>query len=239
MSDETVPAIHLAEGGFLPRPERKAESDQRDEEIRPLAISQPGFLETYGGPIPGTEWGFFTAKFDSLENMERWQANRIHNQVQDEARERLWKAYFVRKGRMLEEQETSDGLILCETVILRDARLSAEEEQQAESACASVSEFPVRPYETLTGKLIPTPYVFSGPVGVAPQRAPTQYVLLTYWDTTTDCDGWRASAGYHSLADLGEIHSSRFTIIPERRSRMGLRPDRLQREWVASDAGLD
>jgi hypothetical protein len=84
--------IHLLEGGFLPRPEQLAEFGKRHEGLVPYAAAQPGFQETYGGPIPGGPWWFFVAKFDSLENMERWHVNRAHVEVQDQGRQKWWKA---------------------------------------------------------------------------------------------------------------------------------------------------
>ena len=230
--------LHIAEGGFLGRPEKKADSDKRDEEIRPYAAQQPGFLETYGGPITGTDWGFFTAKFRSLEEMEQWQADRTHNDVQDEARDSFWYAYYVRKGRLLSASETVEGTLLCESVLLRDAPLSPEEHQNAIAAGAEASRFGVLPYETLRGSPIPTRYVFTK-VGVLPQAAPVQYVLLTYWGKTEDSAAWRESAAFHRFEGLGKTSTSLYVLIPERQPRMGLLPDRLQREWVAPDAPVD
>ncbi len=230
--------VHIAEGGFLGRPEKKVDSDKRDEEIKPYAAQQPGFLETYGGPITGTDWGFFTAKFRSLEEMEKWQADRTHNDVQDEARDSFWYAYYVRKGRLLAATEAAEGKLLCESVLLRDEPLSPEEHEVAIAAAAEGSRFGVLPYETLRGSPIPTPYVFTGPVGVLPQAAPVQYVLLTYWETTEDAAAWQESQAFHGFEHLGKAATSLYVLIPERQPRMGLLPDRLQREWVAPDAPM-
>ena len=231
--------LHIAEGGFLARPEKKADSDQRDAKIRPYAAQQPGFVETYGGPITGTDWGFFTAKFRSLEDMEHWQADRTHNDVQDEARDSFWYAYYVRKGRLLSAAETAEGKLLCEAVLLRDQPLSPEEHNVANAAAVETSRFGVLPYETLRGSPIPTPYVFTGPVGVLPQAAPVQYVLLTYWEKTEASAAWQESPAFQHFEQLGQVSTSLYVLIPERQPRMGLLPDRLQREWVAPDAPID
>ena len=239
METTPKPTLHIVEGGFLARPEKKADSDKRDGEIRPYAAQQPGFLETYGGPITGTDWGFFTAKFRSLEEMERWQADRTHNDVQDEARDSFWYAYYVRKGRLLSAVETVEGKLLCESVLLRDEPLSPERQKDAIAASAEAIRFGVLPYETLRGSPIPTPYVFTGPVGVLPQKAPVQYVLLTYWAKTEDSAGWRDSQAFHRFEQLGNVSTSLYLLIAERQPRMGLLPDRLQREWVAPDAPIE
>ena len=84
---EQQPTLHILEGGFRPRPEQIEAYHKRHEEFMPTVISQPGFRETYGGSIPGSPWWFFAAKFDTLEDMERWQTIRAHTEVQDQARE--------------------------------------------------------------------------------------------------------------------------------------------------------
>src|SRR5207247_2825480 len=45
------PTLHILEGGFRPRPEQLAAYGKRHEEFLPRAVAQPGFRETYGGPI--------------------------------------------------------------------------------------------------------------------------------------------------------------------------------------------
>ena len=229
---EQQPTLHILDGGFRPRPEQIEAYHKRHEEFMPLAMSQPGFCETYGGPISGSPWWFFTAKFDTLENMERWQLNRAHIDVQDQARNVWWTGYYLRKGRLLGLAESAEGRILCETFILRDSPLSTNEQHWADVTLPQVSEFPLVPYETVIGERIPTLYLFSGPVGIAPQYAPVQYVLLTYWRSTTNCSHWQESDNYRRISELGIVRSSRFVIIPERQSRMGLAPNRLQREWL-------
>ena len=235
MAAHPEPTLHILEGGFRPRPEQLAAYGKRHEEFLPHAVAQPGFRETYGGPIAGGPWWFFVAKFDSLEHMEQWQANRSHIEVQDQARHQWWTAYYIRKGRLLAPTEPAAGLVLCETAILREARFSPEEHGRAAAALAQMSEFTVVPYETLSGERIQTPYVLAGPLGIIPQRAPIHYVVLTYWRNTTDCARWQESSAYRQIADLGQVHSTLFVIVPERGARLGLRADRMQREWVAKE----
>ena len=221
--------LHIAEGGFLARPEKKADSDQRDAEIRPYAAQQPGFVETYGGPITGTDWGFFTAKFRSLEDMEHWQADRTHNDVQDEARDSFWYAYYVRKGRLLSAAETAEGKLLCEAVLLRDQPLSPEEHNVASAAAVETSRFGVLPYETLRGSPIPTPYVFTGPVGVLPAllHGPAQIADLPV--PVGESPG-AVSIGHAERGHLVEYltPNSVFNSLPRQRSSPHLGPhDRL------------
>lgn len=232
---EQQPTLHILEGGFRPRPEQLAAYGKRHEEFMPTVTSQPGFRETYGGPIAGGPWWFFAAKFDTLEDMERWQMHRAHTEVQDLARKTWWTAYYIRKGRLLAPTESAAGTILHETFILRDTPFSSGEQSYAQAALAQVSEFSIVPYETITGERVHTPYLLAGPVGIAPKQAPVHYVVLTYWRSTTDCARWQESSGYRQVEKLGTIHSSLFVMIPERGARMGLRPDRMQREWVAKE----
>lgn len=235
MAEHQEPEFYILEGGFLPRLEQLAEFNRQHEEIVPYAAAQSGFRQTYGGSIPGGPWWFFVAKFDSLENMERWHVNRAHVEVQDQGRQKWWKAYYIRKGRMLSPDEPATGQVLCETEILREAQFSSEEWGSAEAAIAQVSRFSVVPYETLRGERLQTPYLLSGPVGIIPRRAPTHYVLLTYWRSTADCACWQESTAYRQIEELGAICSTLFVIVPERGSRLGLCADRMQREWVARE----
>ena len=87
MTEHPPPTLHILEGGFRLRPEQVAAYAKRHEEFMPYVIKQPGFRETYGGPIPRSPWWFFTAKFDTLEDMEQWQKDREHVDVQDSARD--------------------------------------------------------------------------------------------------------------------------------------------------------
>jgi heme-degrading monooxygenase HmoA len=235
MAEQLAPTLHILEGGFRPRPEKLTEYGKRHEEFLPIATTQPGFRETYGGLIPGGTWGFFVAKFDSLEDMERWQTHRAHREVQDLARQKWWTGYYIRKGRLLADDKTASGQVLCETAILRNSSFSQGDYQQAETILAQLAAFAVMPYETLRGERILMPYLLSGPVGIVPQAAPVQYVILTYWRSSTDCRNWQDSIAYRQLDALGTVRSSLFVIIPERQARMGLRTDRMQREWMAKE----
>ena len=52
---------------------------------------------------------------------------------------------------------------------------------------------------------------------------------------STDCARWQESPAYRQIADLGQVRSTLFVIVPERGARLGLRADRMQREWVAKE----
>jgi len=54
--------------------------------------------------------------------MEEWHRNRTHVEVQDQARQKWGKAYYIRKGRVLSPDEPATGQVLCETEILREAQ---------------------------------------------------------------------------------------------------------------------
>ncbi len=232
---EAQPRLHIVEGGFNPRPERLAEFAARHEQLMPYVMAQPGFRESYGGPIPGGPWMMFVAKFDTLEQMERWQRNRTHVEVQDVARDKWFAAYYLRKARLLSAGEAASGKILCETAILRGTQFTPAERDRVQAALAQLLGLPLVPYETLGGERIETPYAFSGAVEIEPRSAPVQYVLLTNWRNMADCAHWQRSDAYHELERLGEVRSALFEVIPERRPRLGLRADRMQREWVAEE----
>lgn len=235
MTEHPPPTLHILEGGFRVRPEQVAAYAKRHEEFMPYVIKQPGFRETYGGPIPRSPWWFFTAKFDTLEDMEQWQKDREHVDVQDSARATWWTGYYIRKGRLLAPGESVTGQILSEIMICRDTELSQDERTHIHTALSKLAEAGIRPYETVWSERTALPYVFTQLAGIAPQRAPQHYVLLSYWHGTTDCQSWQESAEYRHLTDLGTIRSTCFQIIPERQRRMGLRPDRMQREWLAEE----
>ena len=235
MPEDIPPTLHIAEGGFRPRPELLDAYIKRHEQFMPHAIAQGGFRETYGGPIAGTPWWLFFAKFDTLEAMEDWQRDREHVKVQDEAREKWWTAYYLRKGRILADNETATGIILNETMLLRDTALSEAESAQVVAALSNISSFGIIPYEAIKNEHIHTPYVFTQLGGIVPQHASVHYVLLSSWGSTADCQRWQQSAGYETIRGLGTVQSACYQIIPERKPRMGLHPNRMQREWVAAD----
>ncbi len=235
MPEDVPPTLHIAEGGFRPRLELLEAYGKRHEQFMPHARAQGGFRETYGGPIAGTPWWLFSAKFDTLEAMEAWQRDREHVKIQDEAREKWWTAYYLRKGRILADHEAATGTILNETMLLRDTALSDEEHSQVTVALSDILRFGVIPYEALKGEHIHTPYVFAQLAGIVPQCAPVHYVLISSWSSSTDYQRWQQAAGYETLCGLGAAHSTCFQIIPERKPRLGLSPDRMQREWVAEE----
>ncbi len=235
MAEDFSSTLHIAEGGFRPRPERLDAYIKRHEQFMPHAVAQAGFRETYGGPIAGTSWWLFFAKFDTLEAMEDWQRDREHVKVQDEAREKWWTAYYIRKGRILADNETATGIILNETMLLRDTPLSDTESDQVSGALSDIASFGILPYEALKNERLQTPYVFTQVAGIVPQRAPVHYVLLSSWGSTAECRRWQQSAGYETLCGLGTAQSTCYQIIPERKPRMGLHSDRMQREWVAAE----
>ncbi len=139
MAEDFSSTLHIAEGGFRPRPELLDAYIKRHEQFMPHAVAQAGFRETYGGPITGTSWWLFFAKFDTLEAMEDWQRDREHVKVQDEAREKWWAAYYIRKGRILADNETAAGIILNETMLLRDTPLSDTESAQVIGALSDIA----------------------------------------------------------------------------------------------------
>ena len=155
MPEDLPPTLHIAEGGFRPRLELLEAYGKRHEQFMPHARAQGGFRETYGGPIAGTPWWLFFAKFDTLEAMEEWQHDREHVKVQDEAREKWWTAYYLRKGRILADNEAATGTILNETMLLRDTALSDEEHSQVTVALSDILRFGVIPYEALKGRAHP------------------------------------------------------------------------------------
>ena len=167
--------------------------------------------------------------------MENWQRDHAHVEIQDEAREKWWTAYYLRKGRILADNEEATGTILNETMLLRETPLSDEESAQVTVALADIVRFGILPYEALKNERIQTPYVFTPLGGIVPQQAPVHYVLLSSWGSSTDCRRWQQSAGYETLCGLGTVQSTCYQIIPERKPRMGLHPDRMQREWVAAE----
>ena len=120
-------------------------------------------------------------------------------------------------------------------MICRDTDLSQEERARLQAALSKLADAGIRPYETVWSERTAIPYVFTQLADIAPQQAPQHYVLLSYWHSTTDCQSWQESAEYRQITDLGTSRSTCFQIIPERQRRIGLRPDRMQREWVAKE----
>jgi hypothetical protein len=228
------PRLHIMEGGFKPRLEILEPYLQRYGEFLQFAMVQAGFRESYGGPFPNSPWWLAVSKFASLEDMERFHLNATHVKVQDEARDKWWTAYYIRKGRLLGAGESASGQILCETAILRDSNFSKSESDEVENILTSLSEMGIVPYQTLAGETIARPYLLGELAGNTPTRENFRYILLSYWPSTAVCDRWVDSRAYRELGSFGALVSNSYQIIPERRPRMMLRPDRMQREWVTS-----
>jgi len=230
---QTEPRLHIMEAGFKPRLEILEPYLQRYGEFLQYAMAQAGFRESYGGPFPEGPWWLAVSKFASLEDMERFHLDQTHLKVQDEARDKWWTAYYIRKGRLLVAGESASGQILCETAILRDRNFSKSESREVEDILTSLSEMGIVPYQTLVGETVARPYLLGELAGNTPTRQNFRYSLLSYWSSTTLCDCWIDSRVYRELGSFGTLVSNSYQIIPERRPRMMLRPDRMQREWVA------
>ena len=235
MSEKMPGTLHIAEGGFRPRQELLEAYGKRHQEFMPRAIEQAGFRETYGGPIPESPWWLFFAKFDTLETMENWQHERMHVQIQDEARNKWWSAYYLRKGRLVGDGEAISGKILHETMLLRNSQLSQKENGLVTAGLSEVESLKIVPYEAVKGVHLAKPYVFAQLAGAFPERAPVQYVLLTCWATTRDCAQWQESPAHRTVCQFGDTTSNSYCMIPERKPRMGLADDRMHRQWVAPE----
>jgi hypothetical protein len=124
---------------------------------------------------------------------------------------------------------------LCETAILREQKFSPAESRRAEDALIALSEMGIMPYETLAEERIARPYLLSELAGNSPAQQNFQYILLTHWPSTEASARWLASRSYRELESMGTLVSKHYQIVPERKPRMMLRPDRLQREWMARE----
>jgi heme-degrading monooxygenase HmoA len=225
-------SLTVMEAGFKIRPGKEQEFLAAQNKMIPVGMSQPGFVSVYGGPIMGSSWLYFGVRFATQEQMDAWYRDPRHRAVQEPARRIWWTAVYIRKWRLPVAGDAFGDRVFCETRIARDAPLDATDQRAIQSALARLTAHNPAPFETLTGEFETQPYQLVGPLEIAPSFAPVGYSFLTHWRSHEDALNWQSSADYKALSALGSVSTEAFIPVQESSERLGLREDRLQRDWT-------
>lgn len=226
----------VMEAGFRIIPGKEQEFFARQGATVPVAMSQPGFVSVYGGPILDSSWLYFGVRFDSAALMDDWQHHAHHREVQKLAYEKWWTAVYIRKYRRLTGDEPDPGLFMMETRLRRQSPLNESELREIREILASLRSSGATRFETLDGQHEPQPWQFVGPLEIAPSDGSVLYSLITHWTSRDVAETWRRSAACESLRRFGEVEGEVFVALPESGHRDRLRADRLQREWTRDGA---
>jgi antibiotic biosynthesis monooxygenase (ABM) superfamily enzyme len=211
----------------------EAEFWRAQERMGAVVAAQPGFRAVIGGPIANSSWMYFCGKFETPDDMDKWQHSRQHRPVIDKAYSTWFDAFYIRKWRLPAEGEELTGPLFCETAIVPDAAL---DEATLNSVVASLTEalprFGPRPFETLAGRFETQPFQFVGPLEEFPQVAPVRYLLLTHWDDAQGVKAWLDSAEMKALGELGAVSTDlHVQILHAPGEREGLSADGSHRGW--------
>lgn len=229
-------AFTLMEAGFKIIPGKEAEFFERQSATVPVAMSQPGFVAVYGGPILDSSWLYFGVRFSSAAHMDAWHFHQHHQEVQKMAYEKWWTAVYIRKWRRLDAALPAGDRLMCETRLRTSAPLDAAQLDVVRSSLATLGAAGARRFETQSGEFEPQPWQFVGPVEIAPSDGSVMYSLITHWTSLEAAEAWHRSAGCDVLRTLGALEHEVFTALEERGKRHGLRDDRLQRQWKLQSA---
>jgi len=229
-------AFTVMEAGFRIIPGKEQEFFARQGATVPVAMSQPGFVAVYGGPILDSTWLYFGVRFDAADAMDAWQHHAHHREVQKMAYEKWWTAVYIRKWRRLTGEETDAGRFMMETRIRRQNPLDQAQLRDVREILASLRSGGAVAFETLDGQHEPQPWQFVGPLEIAPSDGSVLYSLITHWTSRDAADRWQRSPAGQSLRRLGDIEGEVFSALPESGHRDRLRADRLQREWTREGA---
>lgn len=225
-------SMTVMEAGFKIKPGQEQEFLAAQAKMVPVGMAQPGFVSVYGGPIADSDWLYFGVRFASQDQMDTWHNNAGHRAMQAPARGKWWTAVYIRKWRRPVEGDAFGDRVFSETRIDRAEPFGDAAAAEARAALQSIAAHGAARFETLSGEFEPQPYQLVGPLEIAPSTAPASYSLLAHWRRIEDLRRWQDSPAYRRLGQLGTLQTEAFIPFAEPHARLGLRADRLQRDWT-------
>jgi heme-degrading monooxygenase HmoA len=226
-------SLTVMEAGFKVIPGREARWEFFQGSMIPMGMSQPGFNAVYGGTIHDSSWLYFGVRFASQDDMEAWHQHPAHQAVQKSAFENFWTAVYIRKWRQPTADDRFGDRLMAETRLHRAEPLDAAGLAAVKAALADLEALGASRFETLHDEFEAQPYLFVGPLAIAPaQGEGTLYTLITHWSSIDAVRAWQASPSYRALAGLGSVATECFIPFVETGQRERLDADRLQRDWV-------
>lgn len=234
MSSRAVPqSLTVMEAGFKVIPGKEAPWAFFQGSMIPMSMSQPGFTAVYGGVIHDSSWLYFGVRFATQDDMEAWQQHPVHHAVQKSAYESFWTALYIRKWRQPVAGESYGDRIMAETRLQVSAPLDAAGLAAVKSGLSGLEAQGARRFETLRDSFEAQPYLFVGPLAIAPTPGEgTVYTLITHWSSIDAVRAWQESPSYRALAGLGAVTTESFIPFVETGTRDRLDSARLQRDWV-------
>lgn len=232
-SGAVAQSLTVMEAGFKVIPGKKARWEFFQGSMIPMGMSQPGFTAVYGGTIHDSSWLYFGVRFATQNDMEAWHQHPAHLAVQKSAYENFWTAVYIRKWRRPVAGDAFGDRLMVETRLHLPAPLDADGLVTVKTALSDLEAHGARRFETLHDEFEAQPYLFVGPLAIAPaQGEGTLYTLITHWSAVDAVRAWQDSPSYRSLSALGTASSESFIPFIETGQRDRLDADRLQRDWV-------
>jgi heme-degrading monooxygenase HmoA len=229
-------SLTVMEAGFKIKPGQENEFLSIQAKMVPVGMEQSGFVEVYGGAIVNSTWLYFGVRFATQAQMDAWHNHPRHRAVQGPARSKWWTAVYIRKWRAPVDDDVFGDRIFCETRIARPSPFTANEQAAFVAGLAHLERHGVVPFETLTGQYEAQPYQLAGPLEAAPNQGLALYALFTHWRSHDDVMRWQQSEDYRRIAAAGRVRTEAFIPFVETSARLGLRDDRLQRDWELESA---
>jgi heme-degrading monooxygenase HmoA len=219
---------YVSEMGVTIRPEYAKSFKESYQKVMEVASNQPGFISLQALDVlndPKTIRYDNYAKFETLEDMNRWARDGYHKQLQEEGKMKFFSSFYIRKGRELEHQEHAEGKILLETTITPNYNPQDMSEKSFEdwiierisseaSKNTSILPYQIGAKETLEDSFLFTKVSYSAPLNIQ-----SRYVILTYWKNTNDCSEWEKSDFNRQIASKSMMTHKRFLILQDPISR--------------------
>ncbi len=234
MSSSAVPqSLTVMEAGFKVIPGMEARWAFFQGSMIPMSMSQPGFTAVYGGTIHDSSWLYFGVRFATQDDMEAWHQHPVHLAVQKSAYESFWTALYIRKWRQPVAAEAYGDRIMVETRLRVSTPLDPAGLAAVTAALSDLEAHGAQRFETLHDEFETQPYLFVGPLAMAPAPGDgALYTLITHWSSIDAVRAWQESSSYRALTGLGAVATESFIPFVETGQRDRLDVARLQRDWV-------
>jgi heme-degrading monooxygenase HmoA len=219
---------YVSEMGVTIRPEYADAFKESYQKVMEVASNQPGFISLQALNVlndPKAIRYDNYAKFETLEDMNRWARDGYHKQLQEEGKMKFFSSFYIRRGKELDDKEHAEGKILLETTITPShnpeevsnknfedwiiKRLSSEETKNNN----------MLPYQMENRETLEDSFLFTKVSYSAPLEMQSQYVILTYWKNTSDCSEWELSDFNRQIATRAIMTHKRFLIVQDPASR--------------------
>jgi heme-degrading monooxygenase HmoA len=219
---------YVSEMGVTIRPEYADAFKESYQKVMEIASNQPGFISLQALNVlndPKAIRYDNYAKFETLEDMNRWARDGYHKQLQEEGKMRFFSSFYLRRGRELCKQENAEGKILLETTITPNHTPEEVSDKNFEDWIVGVLSSEISknnnllPYKVGAKETLQDSFLFTKVSYSAPLNLQSKYVILTYWKNTNDCSEWERSDFNRQIAIRSDMTHKRFLILQDPVSR--------------------